>query len=387
MDPDCKTSDRRTERNLSRLEISASTARVMNLALGERALAHDLEAQRIFTSPHLNKAIILKHTLRPHERELFTAPRKVATKIVFPFDFNDLRIGGTSVFLRQRDFERDQKQFFRITGAAGDDMKILEVLDALPSLDPFLVKEYCARQGLIIPQERLALSPADLVAMEDFVYGEIRRLIAVAFPSYDNGGIAEKFSRKILTNKPDETMRPLMETLRMNDDEFWDGIFSWRGFLYYKWRVEAMTRYLDELYAAIERYQPKGGMDKDLKGYIAAARPRLVKKLGTAISYAQSTIAIYNEAFKSMTDREDPSKFKRFLLDGPRMFISLGEQVGLLDHYASLWKFRRLETNGRLSGLEYADFLVDLDESLSASIRARRDDAARAAVAKSDHWV
>jgi hypothetical protein len=341
----------------------------------------------VFSSPLLNKAIILKHTLRPHERELFTAPRKVATKIVFPFDFNDLRLGGTSVFLRQRDFERDHKQFLRITGASGDDMKILDVLDGLPSLDPFLVKEYLARKGLNVPAERLTLSTADLIAMEDFVFAEIRRLITAAFPSFISAGVTEKFSRKILTNKPDETMRPLMETLRMSEDEFWDGIFSWRGFLYYKWRVEAMTLYLDELFAAIERYQPSGKLDKELALYIVAARPRLVKKLSTAISFAQSTIAIYNDAFQSMVDFEDASKFKRFLLDGPKLFITLGEQVGLLDHYASLWKFLLLETGGRMSGVEYADFLVDLDESLSATIRARRAEAARAAKAKSDHWI
>jgi hypothetical protein len=386
MDSDGKISDRRSGRNLSKLELSASTSRVMNLALGERELTLDASAPRIFSSPHLNKAIILKHTLRPHERELFTAPRKVATKVVFPFDFNDLKLGGTALFLRQREFERDRAQFFRITGAAGDDLKILEVLDSLPSLDPFLVREHCAREGLNIPMERLALSPADLAAMEKFVYGEISRLISIAFPTF-HATITEKFSRKILTNKPDETMRPLMETLRMSDDEFWDGIFSWRGFLYYKWRVEMMTLYLDELYSAIQNYQPRGGMDKDLMQYIVVARPRLVKKLGAAITYAQSTIAIYNDAFDAMINREDAAKFKRFLLDGPKLFIALGEQVGLLDHYASLWKFRRRDANGPMTGLEYADFLVDLDESLSATIRARRVDAAKAAKAKTDHWI
>jgi hypothetical protein len=370
MNRDSKVGERRAERNLAKLEISASTSRVMNLALVERAL-DDVLAPRIFTSPNLNKCIILKHTLRPHEKELFTAPRKIATKIVFPFDFNDLRLGGTAMFLRQREFDRDHDHFVRVTGAAGQDRAILSILDALPSLDPFLVREHCARAGLHIPPERLALSPADVAAMQDFVQDEIRRLVAVAFPNF-NASVAERFSRKILTNTPDEFMRPLMETLRMTDEEFWDGVFSWRGFLYYKWRLQTMTRALDELDSAITAYQPQGGMEKSLAQYVVAARPRLTKKLSTAIAYAKSTIDIYNDAFDAMVERDDAGKFKQFLLSGPKLFVSLGEQVGLLDHYTSLWAFRQMDGSGRMTGLEYADFLVDLDESLTATIRARR---------------
>jgi hypothetical protein len=351
----------------------------MNLAVEERALARDPEAPRIFTSPHLNRSVILKHTLRANERELFSGRRRrVATKIVFPMDYRDLKLGGMSIFLGQKDFERDPGQLARITGAAGDDMAILAVLDTLPSLDPFLVKECCARHGLQIPPERLTLSPADQAAMEDFVHVEMRRLITCALPSV-TPAVAEKFSRKILTNKADDSMRPLMETLRMTEDEFRDWMFSWRGFLYYKWRLETMTLYLDELFAVIRTYQPKGGMEKDLANYIAAARPRVAKKLAEAVSCAGGTIANYNDAFETMVAGAAATKFLRFLLEGPKLFVDLGEQVGMLDHYTSLWRFRRIDSKGGMTPVQFAEFLIDLDGSLSAAMVTEKAEAARAA--------
>jgi hypothetical protein len=371
MTRDAKANERRAIRNLAALEASASTSRVMNLAVVERGLAEDPAAARIFASANLNKCIILKHTLRPHERELFSVPRKVATKIIFPFDHNDLKLGGTSVFLRQRNFERDTAELIR---ASRKDMALLNLLDSLPSLDPFLVKEHCARAGVPIPHERLALSPADVDAMQVFVHAEIKRLLLAAFPRF-TPDVSERFSRKILTNAPDESMRPLMDALRMSDAEFWDGVFSWRGFLYYKWRLQVMAPSLPTLFAAIESYFPADGVDKEFSAYLAVVRPRLAQKLSTAIAFARSTIDIYNDAFDAMFDGGDATRFKRFLLEGPKLFVSLGEQVGLLDHFTSLWTYRRQGGEGRMSAVEYGDFLIDLDESLTATNRGARPQA------------
>lgn len=48
------------------------------------------------------------------------------------------------------------------------------------------------------------------------------------------------------------------------------------------------------------------------------------------------------------------------------MFFELGEHVGILTHIASFWSYRM--TGGptrRLSPIDYADTLLDFDESLA----------------------
>ena len=360
--------DARTERNLSRLEASASSGRVMNLALVERCIADDPRAPRIFSSPKLNKAIFLKHTIRPSERDVFGEMRRVGTKIIFPFDFTDLRLGGTSVFINQRDYDLNSPRLRELTLAGGKDLEILRVLEHLPSLDPFLVREYARRANIIIPIERLSLSPADIRMMENFVIFEIQKMfIAVLQGEYSSS--AEKFSKKILSDSPDETMRHLMHAVKMDHNTFTDGIFSWRGFLYYKWRLDMLQPALKELSEAIDFYIPSGGMENDLKQYVFTARPRVKQKLKTTLEVTRDILNIYDEAFDQFITKNEPQKFREFLFGGPSLFVSLGEQVGLIDHFTSLWRFRHQSGMGRLSAFEYADFLIDLDDSITATAR------------------
>lgn len=344
----------------------------MNLALGERDISGDPDEPRIFSSSVLNKSIILKHTMRPHEREIFRNPRKVGTKIIFPYDFRDLRLGGASIFINQVEFERNPNQFIKITGANSNDVEILGLLDGLPSLDPFLVKEHANRLQLHIPVERLALSPADIFQMHAFVRMEVKRLIVAALPEYSSD-ISDKFAKKILTDTRDESMDPLMHALKMSETVFWDGIFSWRGFLYYKWRLQNMDEAIDELFSALKFYGGARVKDKNIAQYIYTAQPKIVKKLELALGAVNRMIGIYDDAYDAMLRFSDPGKFKTFLLNGPALFVSLGEQVGLIDHFTSLWRFRHRSGSGAMSMFEYADFLVDIDQSISIAIGSPND--------------
>src|SRR5580704_2693983 len=74
----------------------ASTSRVLNLYRIARDNAENPEhgEKPLFASPVINRAFILKHRTRADESYLFAAPRTVVTKIITPFDEEDLRAGG-----------------------------------------------------------------------------------------------------------------------------------------------------------------------------------------------------------------------------------------------------------------------------------------------------
>ena len=82
----------------------ASTSRVLNL---HRIAADQQENPQhkekpIFTSPTMNRAFLIKHRTRSDESYLFASSRPTATKIIIPFDVNDLKAGGRSLFVDQR---------------------------------------------------------------------------------------------------------------------------------------------------------------------------------------------------------------------------------------------------------------------------------------------
>jgi hypothetical protein len=95
----------------------------------------------MFESSELNKSIILKHRLRPHERELFTTSRSTATKVILPLDRTDLRAGGRSFFIGEERIEHIlETHFSNNARLTSQDLSLLDILDEIPSMDPFLLR-------------------------------------------------------------------------------------------------------------------------------------------------------------------------------------------------------------------------------------------------------
>jgi hypothetical protein len=133
----------RTVRDLALLEKTASTARVLNLLSVSALYRDDTDyiERPFFTSPRLNESLVLKHRIRSDEVGLLPTDRVTGTKVILPFERTDLKIGGRSFMVEQRGW-RDVVD--DICGAYRNperDIHVLQSLNELPSLDPFLVRE------------------------------------------------------------------------------------------------------------------------------------------------------------------------------------------------------------------------------------------------------
>src|SRR5688572_1346174 len=172
-------------RDLSLIRESGSTARVLNLALiFERAgESEDFIERPLFRSARLNRALILKHAVRPHERALFDSPEPHTTKIVFPYSSSELELGGTSVMMGERGFEQALRAAIGDDAESSvyeDDFDLLCILHDAPSFDPFLLREQLRRVGRAPARCFFDLSEADVGAMQNFVAEEIAPLIGLA---------------------------------------------------------------------------------------------------------------------------------------------------------------------------------------------------------------
>ncbi|MFT4091555.1 MAG: hypothetical protein QM645_12540 [Asticcacaulis sp.] len=359
----------RDVRNLANLGETASTSRVLNLSQIYLASTReeDYYTRPFFKDSQLNKGIIVKHTLRANERNHFTRPRRTATKVILPFDPMDLKLGGRSVLVNQIGFDSFARTYFNIDDVAGHpDVQVLRLLDQLPSLDPFLVREHLSRNGFKPAACYLKISNYDVQRMIGLANEEIERLVMTAFGDDLVGGASRKLAGKILANELDRELWPLKKTLRMSDEEFSDGIFSWRGFLYFKWRYIELQEEMRRVLEGLAGYVPIGIVEEGVREYFREARPRLARRIVSAISGVGRTLAIYDQAYHALVEGENPGPFRRFLLDGPGLFFELGESIGILGHIGSFWNYR-MSTNPmvqRLTPMEYADILMDFEESL-----------------------
>ena len=356
-------------RSLAELAKTASTSRVLNLnAVDYAALrASDKLHAPFFQDTRLNQSIITKHRPRPDELEYFDTGIAVATKIIFPIDGADLRLGGRSIFVNQVGYLQAMQEFLGKDAMALDqDLQILDLLDHLPSLDPFLVKEELKRNSYFPSDDYFAITPYDAMRLEKFAYGEIRALVTLAvsggqvYGTSASSDLVKKMSNAILATNADHRLAPLQATLGLEGEQFQRGIFSWKGFLYYKWQLtekqSEMTRVTKQMLLMKIRSRVDRATQKRIMDVKAVIRDRVHESL----KRVRQIMSLYDEGLAGLTKNGNAGEFRNFLLEAPNLFIELGHAMGVISHIVSYWQHQFKPTQTEVVNVD--DFLDLLKE-------------------------
>lgn len=366
----------RAVRNLEHLKSSASTARVLNLlrvweengdSAADGAVRNpDWAARPIFRTAALNRALVIKHRLRRNETDLFTGRRQVATKVVIPIDDADLKTGGRYVFVNQIGFERMMMEAFGVA-PNHPDIETLRLIDKLPSLDPFLLREQLRRGGLDPSPCYFSISDSDLQRMLAFVRSEIEPLVTLSLGADTiavNSDSAGRMASKILSNTPGDQLDALRLTLRLAPEQYQEGVFCWKGFLYYKWTLAALLGEVAGVAEAVRTIKPVGKVDRAAKEYLARSRDVLRGRIIKTCDEVSRTLRVYDDAYAKLTQEGRPIAFRDFLLDAPSMFAKLGDQLGAVQHIVSYWRFRFGPSAAPVNVEELMDIFMDFETGL-----------------------
>jgi hypothetical protein len=330
----------RTVRFLSALG-GASTSRVLNLhrIAADNADNPEYHENPLFLSPAINKSFLLKHRTRADESYLFPDPRTVATKILVPLDMTDLRAGARSLFVDQRGYMDMLRQAGNYSAEKLErDSQVLRLLNAVPSLDPFLLREHLRHNQIEVATCYLGISEGDQARMHDFVRQEISQLAALA-----DGGNAQSGNRLVsamLSNQIDEKLEPLRQTLGLSGDDFREGVFSWRGFLYYKWSMGKFWPDVMGVLREINAITPNGPVTPEEKVFLSAARRSIIELVRDNGLQVTKALSVYDSAFGDLVANQTPRTFRDFLLSAPFMFLELGEKLGAISHIVRFWRYR-----------------------------------------------
>jgi hypothetical protein len=337
-----KSTDRAV-RNLGALKRTASTSRVLNLIAVEAQHGREKEysANPFFKNRILNGTVILKHRLRADERQIFEDGRPTATKVIVPFERSDLRLGGRSVFVNQPAWAELIADACSDSADISRDISLLEAIDELPSLDPFLLREHLRRRNFDIARCYFAISPGDLAQMQAFVSREVNKLISLAYRNSEGGeDYTAKLVELLLSAENDDRLEPLRLTLRLEGESYREGVFSWRGFLYYKWVLSALWPKLQQVIKELPQIKVVGARDPELMSYLNTGRARLQARIEGQRRTVLRTLQVYDDAFRGLTVDQQPLTFRDFLLKAPEMFLTLGDKIGVISHIASFWRYR-----------------------------------------------
>jgi len=364
-------------RSLAGLYSSASTSRVFNAlkVFQTHQQIDDTTFRPIFANKHLNKSLIVKHTLRMDERYMFQYLGCIVTKILFPIDVENLNAGARYVYIGQHgwmdilaaDLGMDRQECSR-------DFAVLELLDKVPSFDPFLLREWLARAGITPPDAYFMLSNIDVSKMESFVFSEVSRLVANAFAGATTHETIIKLVRKLLNSSYDEELEPLRLVLGLSRMEFRDGLFAWKGFLYYKWMAKNIQPLIPRLITELGRVMPPRRNDPETFDAMEDMRRKLGRDMVAMFNSAAASVNLYENSFKDLSEGHSAKGFREFLLSAPDQFIALGKKMGILSHLLHSWQFR---TSGkRVVSIKPDELWVMLQEysECVAPMEMRRQD-------------
>ncbi len=362
-------------RTLKAIAATASSARVLDLhALAAEKVDHpDYLEHPLFMHPVLNRSIIVKHNVCLGEGDQLEAGRLTATKLIFPFDQYDLNLGGQVLFVDEKNFVNMLTRHLDYTGLSlSRDLTVLRAVDRLPTLDPFLISEVLAQEKIKAGRCYYRFSKSDRAEMLGFVSGEIEALIRSCFGEVKTSDKrTRRLSQLLLADQSSDELEPLRATFRMSAREFSDAIFAWKAFLYYRWRSRALAPLLKATLRSISGIRAKD-YDRDGSSFINKAKPALVKTLTSSWREVGHRLQLYDRAFASLTDQEDPDGFRNFLMNGSSQFVELGVRIGRLEQAVSFWSTRfPAKRIASFSPDEMFDGMRDLLQALSIQTGAQ----------------
>jgi hypothetical protein len=366
----------RIYRSLRGLEKTASTSRVLNLAALAVKYAGDPEHAKepLFQANNLSAGVIIKHRLRIDELENFDHLVRTATKLIIPFDRANLALGGRALFVGEISWMERLADLRGSVDGLQRDAEVLQAIDELPSLDPFLLREHLKRRGYSISPSHFEISQGDSDRMQRFVGGEIARLIQLAYNDEGVGpGNVSKLVEALLSSKTDERLEPLRLTLRLEGEAYREGIFSWKGFLYYKWVLNTLWPNLKEVLTELSKVRVVGARDAAFITAIEETRTRLRESVQAQVRAVMGYLKMYDAVFEKLTSEGNATAFRDFLLESPDMFMALGEGAGTLSHIATFWRYRFPRGKPLTASMgELFDILQDFESSLGAEPHLRQ---------------
>ena len=340
-----------TYRNFANVLRSGSSARILNLLAPTLQLseAEIGGGKYFFQTAGLNYTFILKHRLRSYEADVFNDKRTIGTKIFVPFDTSDLRIGGKYIFINEIGADAAYSDHFGLhisnehdaADIANHDIRLLEILEDLPSLDPFILRERLRMFGFDPDAAYFEINDFEFNEMKDAIEKAFAPLIAAAFKGMPLDGRLSRFVEKLWYADDVSEMGPFLGTMQISADDYAETIFAWKGFIYYQCTLGNIGRDFSQLLTAIENSNiidisgsPVGILIEGLRGATISGLRRDMKK-------TMASIKNYQDAyFEAMIYDEKPLMFREFLRDAPKQFQSLGASLGMMRHAVTFWRYR-----------------------------------------------
>jgi hypothetical protein len=331
--------------------LDVGSPRVLNCnVMTRRIQANDPAAQVFFRCKPLNNLVLIKDT----DTQSRLPTSSIGTKLYLPFNENDIYEGGRTIFVHDPNVEAALIDSFGRGAlpkdALNEDLRIMRVLDRLPSLDPFLLKD-------VFINEKIEMNPAYFEVgkelwdkIELFILQGFEPLAKAAFPNaMGSDELARKLIEKIWEGRDLDALKPLIMAFRLPAGQELEIFAAWKGINFYGFQHQSAMPLMGEMTAWLRDVKiPVAAVSAteraEFKGLLDGARAQIQVEWQAAERVLQEYQSSYDKMFKHRTGSAD---FVNFLRNSNKAYWTLGNSLGKTGHAAYCWDVMSKRYPGR----------------------------------------
>lgn len=344
-----QANSRQKSRGARELEVLAAQPcnwRIFNVGRHLKQLREEGTAQEctIFKNKRFDDAIILKHALRPNERDLFERAPMVATKVLIPIDPAQISLGAISFFVGERSAGQVLQRSFGIRNERGRgpidrDVMILNELDRTPSLDLFLLREILCNDRLKVPTDIFNVSLAEDPHFRSFIFRELAPLVKFAIGSAEPGKVY-RFVDSIFGATIGPQAADFLSALTLPQSKWAEIVFAWKAALFYEKGADEMRGRFERMAAQLRALRTYGHNEAYPRSLVLTQMRELADVVGRSYARCVANIRHFNSARRaSIIGGNSISALTTYLSELPGTVLDYGTGAALVDHILSYWAY------------------------------------------------
>jgi hypothetical protein len=327
--------------------LDAGSSRVFNCNDRARELQKENAGDALFFKvPRMHGLVVLKEAIVNDRSQRGPDQPVVGTNLYFPYNCNDVYEGGRSVFFHDPHLMSVLNEQFGLEGSSmsktdvDHDLKILRILDGLPSLDGFLMRDALEIEGVITNENFFEVPEKERLAIYEFIRQKFEPLVAAAFGTH--ASVADKvafFIDKIWEARDRTALQPLVQAFRFPEENALAIFASWKGIIYYsfeygraKMKREAFGLWLRD------KAVPRDPVPRDMMDHVNTLRKMTIAKLRHHWALAENISQEYETLYgKFVSSREGVGKFLEFLNRSKQIYWRMGDSLSKINHAIHCW--------------------------------------------------
>ena len=329
-----------------RPELDIGSSRVFNCNDLTRKLERmKIEDNLFFKNHAMNTMVLIKEPLTDERVEPHPSGFAVGTKLYIPYNEANVYEGGHSVFCHSKQLMEVLNQHFGFDGAKTSredldrDLRILNILDKLPSLDVFLMRDSLELEGLTVNERYFEIEEAQRAAIQEFIRGKIEPLVRAAYVG--QASVAAKVTQlvdKIWEAKDTVALDNLIKAFRIPEEDAPSIFAAWKGIIFYCYEY-ARTKDSREAFA---RWLKDGAQERELVSkavhdYIDQTRRSVIERLRDHWKDVENYTKEYDTVYAKFVESSDPGNFISFLRTAKSFYWRMGDSLSKMSHAVNCW--------------------------------------------------